>query len=87
MTPQNLLVMNTVIESIDTVIYHFREGNLRWPMIIYLSLAHVAAFYGILAVSQCQWYTLLFAFILWPISGFGITGGAHRYERLFKYCV
>jgi len=30
------------------------------------------------AIPSCSWSTLLWAFILWPISGFGITAGAHR---------
>jgi len=29
-------------------------------------------------VQPVKWQTVLFAFILWPITGFGITAGAHR---------
>lgn len=65
-------------ECIKTVVRHYKEGNLNWPMIIYISLAHVAAIVGLLSLSQCSRYTLLWAFVLWPISGNGITGGVHR---------
>lgn len=65
-------------ESIDTVVYHYKNGNLNWPMIIYISLAHVAAVIGLFTIQKCHPYTLLWAFILWPISGVGITGGVHR---------
>jgi len=47
-------------------------------MIIYIGLAHVAAVVGLFTVTSCHRYTLLWAFILWPITGFGITGGVHR---------
>lgn len=47
-------------------------------MIIYLLLAHVAAVVGILTIPSCSWKTLLWAFACWPISGLGITAGAHR---------
>ena len=61
-----------------TVKRHYKEGSLNWPMIIYIGLAHVAALVGLFHIHKCQWQTLLWAFLLWPISGFGITGGVHR---------
>lgn len=61
-----------------TVARHYREGNLNWPMIIYIGLAHVAAVVGLATLHKCHSYTLLWAFLLWPITGFGITGGVHR---------
>jgi cytochrome c oxidase subunit IV len=54
-------------ESVNTVVRHYKEGNLNWPMIIYISLAHAAAIIGLFSLSQCHKYTLLWAFILWPI--------------------
>jgi stearoyl-CoA desaturase (delta-9 desaturase) len=48
------------------------------PMIIYLCIVHISAIYGITLIPSCTWETLLFAFLLWPISGLGITAGAHR---------
>lgn len=58
--------------------HHWKERSFNIPMIIYVSFAHYLAFQGLLHVSKCSKETLLFAFILWPISGFGITVGAHR---------
>ncbi|RYY83434.1 hypothetical protein EON63_11200 [archaeon] len=62
----------------STFVRHYKAGNLNWPMIIYISLAHVAAIIGLCTIRHCHPYTLLWAFILWPISGLGITGGVHR---------
>lgn len=67
-----------ITDSIKTVTRHYKEGNLNWPMIIYISLAHMAALIGVFTLPKCSNYTLLWAFILWPISGNGITGGVHR---------
>lgn len=53
-------------------------GNLRWFMVAYISYIHIASAIGIYVLNQCMWQTLLFAIVLWPISGLGITGGAHR---------
>ena len=65
-------------DSIKTVARHYKERNLNWPMIIYISLAHVAGIIGLFTIQHCHKYTLLWAFILWPITGLGITGGVHR---------
>lgn len=47
-------------------------------MIIYIGIVHCAAVVGAFLVSYCNPYTLFWAFILWLISGNGITGGVHR---------
>lgn len=52
--------------------------SLNIPMIIYISLVHLGAVYGVGCIPQCHIYTLLLALALWPISGLGITAGAHR---------
>jgi stearoyl-CoA desaturase (delta-9 desaturase) len=65
-------------ESLDTIVYHYKEGNYNWPMIIFIVLAHAAALMGVISIPHCHPKTLLWAFILWPISGLGITGGVHR---------
>ena len=54
------------------------ETDWNVPMIIYLTLMHLSAIYGVICIPQCKLETLLFAMILWPISGLGITAGAHR---------
>ena len=48
------------------------------PMIIYLTVVHLAALNGMTLLRSCDIYTLLWALALWPISGLGITAGAHR---------
>jgi len=70
--------MTFIKESLDTIVFHYKESNYNWPMIIFIVLAHAAAFMGVMTIPKCHNYTLLWAFILWPISGLGITGGVHR---------
>jgi len=62
----------------SVVSYHWKNKSLNWPMGIYITLVHTIAFVGILTLPKCHYETLLWAFILWPISGFGITVGVHR---------
>jgi len=52
--------------------------NLNVAQSVYITGCHVLAIWGIYMIPQCQWPTLLLAVGLWPLSGFGITGGAHR---------
>jgi stearoyl-CoA desaturase (Delta-9 desaturase) len=47
--------------------YHWKEGNLNWPMIIYISLVHVAAAVGMVKAFDSSRETLFWAFLLWPI--------------------
>ena len=49
------------------VVYHYKHGNLNYPMIIYISLVHLVALGGILALPKASRETLLWAFCLWPI--------------------
>ncbi len=65
-------------DSVDAVIYHYKAGSINWPMVVYMILAHTAAVVGLFTIPYCKPLTLLWAFILWPISGNGITGGVHR---------
>lgn len=72
------------------VSYHYKNKSINWPMGIYITLVHVVAFVGLMKLGRCQYETLMWAFILWPISGFGITVGVHRlwshrsYEAAFS---
>jgi hypothetical protein len=57
-----------MVEDIPKVISHYwKTGGFNWPMIIYISLVHSAALYGVAKLSDCSRETLLWAFILWPI--------------------
>ena len=49
------------------VSYHWKERNFNWPMIIYISMVHAAATYGLFKVTSCSYETLIWAFCLWPI--------------------
>ena len=60
------------------VSHHYKEGNINWPMGTYVTLVHIVAIVGLFTVPKCSAETLIWAFLLWPISGFGITVGVHR---------
>ena len=52
--------------------------DIRWTMGGYITACHVLALIGLFYIPSCKAATLFWSFILWPITGFGITGGAHR---------
>jgi len=72
----------------SVISHHWKGRTLNWPMIIYVSLVHVVAAAGFFYIPQCKVETLLWAFILWPISGAGITVGVHRLwsHRSYEAC-
>lgn len=72
------LSMNMVKNIPGTIFHNLKEGNINWVMAVYISLVHVLASYGVVKSFQASWETLMWAFVLWPISGFGITVGVHR---------
>jgi stearoyl-CoA desaturase (delta-9 desaturase) len=65
-------------DTADALTYHLKNGTVNWPMGTYITLIHIAAIIGIFNVPFASRETQLLAFILWPISGLGITGGVHR---------
>ena len=50
----------------------------RWPMIVFLSYAHILAVVGISYIKVCKWQTIVWSLLLSFWSGIGVTGGAHR---------
>jgi len=56
----------------------WRVKDIRWTMGGYITAVHVLAAIGLTYVPAAKAATLWFSFILWPITGFGITGGVHR---------
>ena len=64
--------------TLSTLKHHYAAGNMNWPMSIYITLVHILAITGISYCFIAKSETLLWAFILWPISGTGITVGVHR---------
>lgn len=65
------LSMKMVRDIPKVVSYHWKEGNYNWPMIIYISLVHIAAGCGVAKLTQCSYETLMWAFLLWPIRYVG----------------
>jgi stearoyl-CoA desaturase (delta-9 desaturase) len=65
-------------QTVEALVFHYKEGNINWPMAVYITLVHVAAVIGLSKLPGACWQTQLFALILWPITGLGITGGVHR---------
>jgi stearoyl-CoA desaturase (delta-9 desaturase) len=49
------------------VSHHYKEGNVNWPMGIYITLVHIVALVGLSRVPEVSKETLSWAFILWPI--------------------
>jgi stearoyl-CoA desaturase (delta-9 desaturase) len=72
------MVLSLITDAKNAISKHSKLGDWNWPMIVYISLCHFAAFHGLTIIHKCAWSTLLLAFWLWPLTGLGITAGAHR---------
>ena len=59
--------MQMLRDAVTAASFHYKEGNLNYPMIVYISLVHIVALVGILKLSNCSYETLIWAFTLWPI--------------------
>lgn len=70
--------METHTDTSVTILTKDYRESLNWPMIIYISLSHISAVVGLFMIPYCHNMTILWAFVLWIISGNGITGGVHR---------
>lgn len=55
-------------DTVETVVYHWKNKSINWPMSIYITLVHIAAAVGLATIQDCKWETCLLAFILWPIT-------------------
>jgi len=60
--------MEWLKETWNNIVFHYKEGGLNYPMIIYISLAHIIGVIGIACIPYCHKFTLLWAFILWPLT-------------------
>ncbi|CAG4935565.1 unnamed protein product [Colias eurytheme] len=63
------------------------KNDIKWISAIAITLYHVAAVYWSYHYAfPAKWQTILFAVLMYTVSGFGITGGAHRLwtHRAFK---
>merc|ERR1719356_2127475 len=72
------LSMNMVLNIPSVVSKHYKAGNIKWTSSIYMLIIHSLALAALARIPQCSKETLVFAYLLWPISGFGITVGVHR---------
>ena len=58
---------------------NFILHQVNWPMVVYLSLAHILAFIGLFRyLTVCKWETWVWSLLLVFWTEVGITGGAHR---------
>ncbi|CAK1581049.1 unnamed protein product [Parnassius mnemosyne] len=56
------------------------KNKIKWPTAIPIVLYHILAIYWCFHYSfPVKWQTVFFASIVWILSGFGVTGGAHRF--------
>lgn len=53
-------------------------GRANWPMIIYMAIVHAGAAYSVTYFTTMKPLTIGWFFIMYLLSGFGITAGAHR---------
>lgn len=58
--------------------------KLKVVPIIYFSILHIASFYAI-CYTNGNWKTWFYALLLWPITGFGVTAGVHRFYTHRSY--
>jgi hypothetical protein len=56
-----------LVDAYTNAKHHYKEGNLNYPMGIYILLVHIVATVGLLKIPLCSKETLMWAFILWPI--------------------
>lgn len=57
----------------------FKFKDIVWFNVFFLIAVHIGAAYGVYAACcLATWRTNVFALMLWPITGMGITMGVHR---------
>lgn len=52
----------------ESVKFHWRNGNINFPMSIYIALVHAAAVVGLATVRYCKVETLVLANVLWALT-------------------
>lgn len=70
--------LKSISEIPSVVKHHHNAGTINWAMGRYVTAVHLMAVFGVTKVMEVKKETLMLAFLLWPISGLGITVGAHR---------
>ena len=69
---------SVISEMLGVAWHHLKKGDYDIGLCAYMLFMHVSALIGLVRIFDCKWETLVLALISWPISGFGITVGAHR---------
>lgn len=69
----------SLLERVWTRVGRLHEGGVL-IQVAGVIVRHVLALYGLLAAFRgfVSWRTVLFAVVLWVVSGLGVTAGAHR---------
>jgi hypothetical protein len=57
-----------LVHAWNVIVSKYQTGQFSWVLIIYLTFVHIVAIIGLFALPYCQDKTILFAFILWPIT-------------------
>eukprot|EP00929_Paragymnodinium_shiwhaense_P066756 TRINITY_DN33537_c0_g1_i1.p1 TRINITY_DN33537_c0_g1~~TRINITY_DN33537_c0_g1_i1.p1 ORF type:complete len:447 (+),score=53.26 TRINITY_DN33537_c0_g1_i1:68-1408(+) len=75
-------ILGGVASVLPWIWKHFRQLHRNGTLLqaIGVPLRHMFAIYGatLCLRNQVSWRTYALAFVLWPLSGFGVTAGAHR---------
>ena len=50
------------------IYYHYKEGNINYVMTSFSVAVHFLAVYGLYIAPVCKQETLLWAFLLWPLT-------------------
>ena len=77
-TMLDLFTYSSFREMPTNVAYHYKHGNLNYPMIIYISLVHFVAIAGLFYLTEASRETLLWAFVLWPIRYVSMSPNSTR---------
>ncbi|VVC39000.1 Acyl-CoA desaturase,Fatty acid desaturase domain [Cinara cedri] len=64
----------------------YSKSKIIWSNVLYIVILHGLAVRGLFYLPTAKYQTIIFAYIVAGIGGFGVTGGVHRYftHRSFK---
>ena len=65
-------------EAIAIANYNNNQNQISWIMASYIIFVHILGLASLSTIQQCKTETLMGAFALYILGGFGITAGAHR---------
>lgn len=56
----------------------YLKASLKPVMVVYVALVHILGLIGLAFIPAAKPLTLVWTFLLWPLTAFGITAGTHR---------